>query len=80
MGKIRMTAQSKVDIEAAASAHIESYNDGYKLVLKGKSGKEVDVETGLGQPAEYPSMAAAKKAALRHNPKLFQDIALKPRI
>ena len=77
--RVRMTAQSKVDIKAANSAKLLRHDGGYKVVLKGASGKTIDVQTGEDVTAVYPSMSAAKKAVQRHNPALFH-VDLEPRI
>ena len=78
--RIRMTAQSKVNIKAADSAHLERLNGGYRVILTGSTGKTIDVKAGDDTSAVYSSMAAAKKAVHRHNPKLFQNVGLKPEI
>lgn len=78
-GKIRMTAQSLVNIKAAKSASLTKVNGGYKVVLKGETGRTAEVQTGDNSPAVYPSMVAAKKAVHRHNRMLFQ-VALTPEI
>lgn len=77
--KIRMTAQSKVNIQAARSADLVRADQGYKVVLTGATGKQIDVMSGDNEPAIYPSMASAKKALHRHNPTLL-DVALMPEI
>jgi hypothetical protein len=75
--KKRMTAQSKVNIGAATSAHIEPNGKGYIVVLTGQTGKSATVQGGDGVLI-YSSMAAAKKAVSTHNPELWP--ALKPEI
>lgn len=75
--KKRMTAQSKVNISAAVSAHMEPASSGYTVVLTGKSGRSVKVQDGDGDLV-YSSMAAAKKAVSTHNSALWPD--LKPEI
>ena len=71
--KKRMTAQSKANIGAAASAHIEPNNGGYSVVLTGKTGKTIAIHGGDG-PIVYSSMAAAKKAVASHNSQLIVEL------
>jgi len=77
--RIRMTAQSKVNIKAAVSASLQRVDGGYKVILQGATGKKVDVMSGDDVPAVYPAMNAAKKAVQRHNPALFH-VTLTPQI
>ena len=61
----RMTAQSKVNIEAATDAKLIPENGGYKVILTGKNGSAL-VENAEG-PIIYSSMAIAKSAVKKHN-------------
>jgi hypothetical protein len=72
----RMTAQSKVNIEAAKDALLIPLSDGYKVELIGKDGS-CFVENAQG-PIIYSSMATAKNAVKKHNSHL--NAKLKPTI
>jgi hypothetical protein len=77
MAHLRMTAQSKANIKAALSAHLEpGPNGGYLVFLKGPSGTGY-VENANGSIA-YNSMAAAKNAVSAHNTNIKPE--LKPTI
>lgn len=69
----RMTAQSKVNIEAATDATLIPAQGGYQVKLKGKSGAEVFVENATGA-ITYSSMANAKSAVKTHNSNLNPSI------
>lgn len=70
----RMTALSKVNIQAAVEATLIPSGNGYQVCLKGKSGNEVFVENGSG-PISYSSMANAKMAVKTHNSALNPALA-----
>ncbi len=70
----RMTAQSKVNIEAAVDATLVPAAGGYQVKLKGKSGGEAFVENASG-PITYTSMANAKTAVKTHNSNLNPALA-----
>lgn len=74
----RMTAQSKVNIEAAIKAQLIPENDGYGYTVEliGDQGSAF-VENRQG-PIVYSSMATAKAAVKKHNSSLTP--ALKPTI
>jgi hypothetical protein len=70
-----MTAQSKVNIEAATDATlVPATGGGYQVKLKGKSGAEAFVENASG-PITYSSMANAKTAVKTHNSNLNPALA-----
>lgn len=71
----RMTAQSKVNIEAAKDAKLirADSNDGYQVQLIGEKGTAY-VENAQG-PITYPSMATAKAAVKKHNSNLQPALA-----
>ena len=72
--KKRMTAQSVVNVKAAASSHLEPVPGGYVVVLTGKT---ITVKDAAGDLV-YTSMATANKSISTHNPALVAD--LKPEI
>jgi hypothetical protein len=69
-----MTAQSKVNIEAATDATLVPATGGYQVKLRGKSGAEVFVENASGA-ITYSSMANAKTAVKTHNSNLNPALA-----
>lgn len=71
-----MTAQSKSNIEAAKSALLVPFGDGYRVELFGTQGSAF-IENADG-PIVYSSMATAKSAVKKHNSNL--DPSLKPTI
>jgi hypothetical protein len=75
--KKRMTAQSVVNVKAAASSHLDPVPGGYVVVLTGQTGKTVTVKDASGDLV-YTSMATANKSISTHNPALVAD--LKPEI
>lgn len=73
--KSRMTAQSKVNIQAAVAATlIPAAGGGYNVKLTGSSGAVAFVENASGQ-INYPSMAGAKAAVKTHNSSLNPALA-----
>ena len=63
-----MTAQSKVNIEAATDAKLIPASGGYQVQLTGKKGSEF--VTNAAGPITYSSMATAKNAVKKHNSSL----------
>lgn len=61
----RMTAQSKVNIEAATDAKLLPTAGGYQVQLIGEKGSAF-VENAQG-PIVYSSMSTAKDAVKKHN-------------
>lgn len=74
----RISAQSKVNISHAVSAHIVPHADGYQIELTGVSGKTTFVETSSNEIIAYKSIKTAQQTVLQFNSNIFAK--LKPTI